>query len=42
MSNGTITVWRPRVWEVEEHFESRVLPLFAKRTRAVRELIPEL
>ena len=28
--------------DLEEHFESRVLPLFAKRTRQVRELIPEL
>ena len=28
--------------ELEERFESRVLPLFAKRTRQVRELIPEL
>lgn len=42
MSSGTITVRRPRVRNLEEHFESRVLPLFAKRTREVRELIPEL
>ena len=42
MSNGTITVRRPRVRDLEERFESRVLPLFAKRTREVRELIPEL
>ena len=28
--------------DLEERFESRVLPLFAKRTRQVRELIPEL
>jgi putative transposase len=42
MSSGTITVRRPRVRDVEERFESRVLPLFAKRTRQVRELIPEL
>ena len=42
LSGGTITVRRPRVREVEERFESRVLPLFAKRSREVRELIPEL
>ena len=28
--------------DLEERFESRVLPLFAKRTREVRDLIPEL
>lgn len=42
LSSGTIRVRRPRVRDVEERFESRVLPLFAKRTREVRELIPEL
>lgn len=42
LSSGTITVRRPRVRDVEQRFESRVLPLFAKRTREVRELIPEL
>jgi transposase-like protein len=42
LSSGTITVRRPRVRDVEERFESRVLPLFAKRSREVRELIPEL
>jgi putative transposase len=42
MSSGTITVQRPRVRDLEERFESRVLPLFAKRTREVGELIPEL
>ena len=32
-----------KVWsQEEERFESRVLPLFVKRTRQVRELIPEL
>jgi transposase-like protein len=39
---GTITVRRPRVRGVEERFESRVLPLFAKRTAAVGELLPQL
>ena len=42
MSSGTIQVRRPRMRDLEERFESRVLPLFAKRTRQVRELIPEL
>ena len=42
MSSGTITLRRPRVRGVEERFESRVLPLFARRTKEVRELIPEL
>jgi putative transposase len=39
---GTITVRRPRVRGLEEQFESRVLPLFAKRTSTVGELLPEL
>ncbi|MDA2931479.1 transposase [Acidobacteria bacterium AH-259-O06] len=42
LSCGTIKLRRPRVRDLEERFESRVLPLFAKRTREVRELIPEL
>ena len=35
MSSGTITVRRPRVRGVEERLESRVLPLFARRTKEV-------
>ncbi len=42
LSSGTVTVRRPRVRDLEERFESRVLPLFAKRTREVDRLIPEL
>ena len=42
MSSGTITVRRPRVRGLEKRFESRVLPLFARRTKEVAELIPEL
>jgi transposase-like protein len=42
MSSGTITIRRPRVRDLEERFESRVLPLFERRTKEVRELIPEL
>jgi len=42
MSSGTITVRRPRVRGLEERFESRVLPLFARRTKQVGELLPTL
>jgi transposase-like protein len=42
LSNGTITVKRPRVRDLEERFESRILPLFARRTKEVGEMIPEL
>ena len=38
----TVTVRRPRVRDVEERFESRVLPLFKRRSETVSELIPEL
>lgn len=39
---GTVTLLRPRVRNLDERFESRVLPLFERRTRQVSELIPEL
>jgi putative transposase len=39
---GTITVRRPRVRGLEERFESRVLPLFVRRSKEVNRLIPEL
>ena len=42
LSSGTIKLRRARARDLEERFESRVLPLFAKRTREVRDLIPEL
>jgi putative transposase len=42
MSSGTIEVRRPRVRGLEERFESAVLPLFARRTRQVGELLPQL
>jgi transposase-like protein len=42
MSCGTITVRRPRVRGLEERFESRILPLFKRQTKEVRELLPEL
>jgi len=42
MSSGTITVRRPRVRNLEQRFESRILPLFKRRTEEVGNLIPEL
>src|SRR5438445_719305 len=39
---GTLTVQRPRVRGLDERFESRVLPLFARRTAAVDDLLPQL
>lgn len=42
LTSGTITLRRPRVRNLEERFESRVLPLFARRTREVGVLLPEL
>ena len=39
---GTVKVHRPRVRGREERFESRVLPLFARRTKGVNQLIPQL
>lgn len=42
MQNGTITLKRPRLREVEEKFESAMMPLYAKRTKQITELLPEL
>jgi len=42
MPGGTITLRRPRVRGLEERFESRILPLFQRRTEAVGKLLPEL
>ena len=39
---GTITLRRPRVRGLEERFKSQVLPLFARRSKEVNQLIPEL
>ena len=39
---GTIMLYRPRVRGLEGRFESRVLPLFARRAQGVSELIPQL
>lgn len=42
LMSGTITVRRPRVRGLEKRFESRVLPLFKRRTQEVGALLPEL
>jgi putative transposase len=39
---GTVTVRRPRVRALEERFESALLPLFARRTPEVNDVLPEL
>jgi transposase-like protein len=41
-TNGTITLRRPRVRDLEERLVSRVLPLFKRRTEEVGALLPEL
>jgi putative transposase len=42
LSVGTVTVRRPRVLGLAERFETRILPLFKRRTPAVSELLPAL
>jgi transposase-like protein len=42
LSSGTLTVRRPRVRGLTEHFESRLLPAFKRRTEEVGRLLPEL
>ena len=42
MSLGTIEIRRPRVRNLDERFESKVLPMFKRQTGQVRDLIPEL
>jgi transposase-like protein len=42
LMNGTITLRRPRVRDLEERFVSRVLPLFKRRTEELGALLPEL
>jgi putative transposase len=41
-SIGTVHVRRPRVRGLEERFESRILPLFKRRTQEIGKLLPEL
>ena len=40
MMAGTIEVKRPRVRGLEQRFESRLLPLFVRRTEAVASFCP--
>ena len=42
MMNGTFVIRRPRVRGAEERFESRVLPLFRRRSRELGEMLPDL
>lgn len=42
MMAGSVEVRRPRVRDLGERFISRVLPLFKRQSREVREFIPEL
>lgn len=42
LSLGTIEIRRPRVRNLDERFESKILPMFKRQTKEVRELIPEL
>jgi putative transposase len=42
LSNGTITLRRPRVRGLSERFESRLLPAFKRRAEEVGRVLPEL
>jgi hypothetical protein len=42
LMNGTITIRRPRVRGLDARFESRILPLFQRRTPEIANLLPEL
>jgi transposase-like protein len=42
MGCGTIRVRRPRVRGLNERFESKILPLFVRRTKTVSDLLPQL
>lgn len=42
MMAGTVTVRRPRIRGLEERFESRLLPLFVRRTEQVADVLPQL
>jgi len=42
LMNGTIAVRRPRVRDTEERFESKVIPFFKRRSKAIGEMLPEL
>lgn len=42
LSMGTIEIRRPRVRNLDERFESKILPMFKRQSQEVRGLIPEL
>jgi transposase-like protein len=42
LSLGTIEIRRPRVRNLDERFESKILPMFKRQSQEVRGLIPEL
>ena len=42
LRSGTIEIKRPRVRDLEERFESRILALFLRRTHEVTQMLPEL
>jgi putative transposase len=42
MIGGTIQVRRPRVRNAEERFESRILPLFHRKSKELGAMLPEL
>src|SRR6266403_465868 len=42
MSLGTMEIQRPRVRDLGERFKSKILPMFKRQSKQVRELIPEL
>jgi putative transposase len=42
MMGGTLVVRRPRVRDLAERFESKILPLFTRRTQEVGTVLPEL
>jgi putative transposase len=42
MTSGTVTVRRPRIRNLEQRFESRVLPLFKRRSNELGQMLPQL
>jgi transposase-like protein len=42
LTNGTVTVMRPRLRSTSESFESKVLPLFKRQSKELGGLLPEL
>lgn len=42
VKTGTVTVRRPRIRDADERFESRILPLFARRTNEIGDALLDL